>query len=371
MAAYTGTSSNALDPTLKGNYDPRGKQKPASSQTYQNLQNKGPATPSTPNQTQATKESPRLCVAYKGSLTKSSIYETAYPDGVTKTLRIDGPADSFICQNNIGQLILVSGKYSQKISPASGQINLHSYGGTQQKHERRSNYEYSAGDDPEKQALNIMCFGDVVENAKGCERHIKAAKIMISASEELIISGATVTIQANNGKGNIQMFAGNIEQTSANKKDIVIGQMMKFGVSEESTLQFDPRASVNIISPGSVNWKVLGDYQQWVGGGFSQVIAGGLPVPPLIKVRDNIFKIVTTGPQLYQSTAGIAQVAGGGIAATAGGGVTIDAGAAFSANAAGSASMTAGTTANITSADKINIIGVGNVKIKGALIYLN
>lgn len=370
MASYTGNSSNALDPTLRGNYDPRGKQKPASQQTYKNLEEKGPAKPSTPSETQTTKESPRLCVAYKGSLTKSSIYETAYPDGTTKTLRIDGPADSFICQNNIGQLILVSGKYSKKISPASGQINLHSYGGTQQKHERRSNYEYNSGEG-EKQALNIKCFGDVVEDAKGCERHIKAAKIVISASEELIIEGAAVTIQANSGKGNIQMFAGNIEQTSANKKDIVLGQVMKFGVSEESTIQFDPRASVNIISPGSVNWKILGDYQQWVGGGFSQIIAGGLPVPPLIKVRDNIFKIITTGPQLYQSTAGIAQVAGGGIAATAGGGITLDAGAALVASAGGSASLTGGTAVNVTSADKINIIGVGDVKIKGALIYLN
>jgi len=371
VAAYTGNVSSAKDPTLRANYDPRGKQKPASPETYKNLQETGAAKPVTPNESQTTKESPRLCVAYKGSLTKSSIYETAYPDGVTKTLRIDGPADSFVCQNNFGQLILVSGKYSPKISPGSGKLCFHSYGGTQQKHERRSNYEYNAGDDPEKQALNIMCFGDVVEDAKGSERHIKAAKIMISATEELVLSGATITIQANNGQGNIQMFAGNIEQTSANKKDIVIGQVMKFGVSEESTLQFDPRASVNWVSPGHVNWKILGDYEQWVGGGFSQIIAGGLPVPPLIKVRDNIFKIVTTGPQLYESTMGIAQIAGGGIAVAAGGGVTIDAGAAFSANAAGSASMAAGSTVNITSADKINIIGVGNVKIKGALIYLN
>lgn len=371
MAAYTGSSSNASDPSLRSGYDPRGRQKPASSQTYKNLQDKGPAKPTTPNETQTLANTPRLSTIYKGFLTRSHLYERLYPDGVTATLRIDGPGDSFIAMGNLGTLTLVTGKYSKELGAGSGRLNVHTYGGQQQKHDERSNFEYNAGSDPEKQAVNIMAYGDVVEEARGGERHIRAKKIVISAAEELVIAGQTITIQANSGSGSIQMFAGNIEQTTANKKDIVTGQVMKFGVSEESTIQFDPRASVNWVSPGHVNWKVLGDYQQWVGGGLSQVIAGGLPVPPLIKVRDNIFKIVTTGPQLYQSSAGIAQVAGGGIFSTAAGAVSIDAGAAFSANAAGAASLTSGSSTSITSAGDINVIGVGDVKIKGALIYLN
>lgn len=346
------------------------KQPAASKQTYNNLK-KGPAKPSTPNETQKLAESPRYCSIYKGALTKSHIYERLHPDGQTAALRIDGPADSFICQNNLGTIIFVSGKYNKESGPGSGKLNFHHYGGTQQKHENRSNYEYSAGDDPEKQALNIICYGDVVEDAKGSQRTIKATKIMIEAAGELYLKGQNIIIDANGGTGSIQMFAGNVEQTTANKKDIVIGQVMKYGVSEETTVQFDPRASVNWLSPGHVNWKILGDYQQWVGGGFSQIIAGGLPVPPLIKVRDNIYSIKTTGPQLYQSTAGIAQVAGGVVTSTAGGSITLDAGTSLTASAGGSASLTGGTAVNVTSADKINIIGVGNVKIKGALIYLN
>lgn len=346
------------------------KQPAASKQTYDNLK-KGPAKPSTPNETQTLAQGPRYCSIYKGSLTKSHIYERLHPDGITAALRIDGPADSFICQNNLGQVIIVSGKYNKESGPGSGKLNFHSYGGTQQKHENRSNYEYSAGDDPEKQALNIICYGDVVEDAKGSQRTIKATKIMIEAAGELYLKGHNIILDANGGSGSIQTFSCNFEQTTSNKKEIVTGQIMKYGVSEETTVQFDPRASVNWVSPGHVNWKVLGDYQQWVGGAFSQVIAGGLPVPPLIKVRDNIYSIKTTGPQLYQSTAGIVQTAGGVISATAGAAVTIKAGTSFSANASGTASMTAGTTANITSAGNINVIGVGNVKIKGALIYLN
>ena len=36
---------------------------------------------------------------------------------------------------------------------------------------------------------------------------------------------------------------------------------MKFGAGEDTDLQFDPRASKNIISPGNVNHKVLGTYK--------------------------------------------------------------------------------------------------------------
>lgn len=354
------------------------RQPAASKQTYNNLKN-GPAKPTTANETQKLAESPRYCSIYKGALTKSHIYERLHPDGQTAALRIDGPADSFICQNNLGTIIFVSGKYNKESGPGSGKLNFHSYGGTQQKHENRSNYEYSAGDDPEKQALNIICYGDVIEDAKGSQRTIKATKIMIEASSELYLKGQNIVIDANGGSGNIQMFSGNFEQTTSNKKDIVIGQIVRYGVSEETTVQFDPRASVNWVSPGHVNWKVLGDYQQWVGGTFQQIVVGGLPIPPLNKVRDSVYTVKTTGPQLYQSTAGIVQNAGGIISLTAGGAISANAGAsvnitaagAFSANAAGVASLTGTNAVNITSADKINIIGVGNVKIKGALIYLN
>jgi len=338
------------------------KQPAASKQTYNNLKN-GAAKPTTSNETQTLAETPRLCTVYKGALTSSHIYERMHPDGQTKALRIDGPADGFLCLNNQGTVIMVSGKYTKNRGPASGKLNFHSYGGTQQKHENRSNYEYSAGDDPEKQALNIICYGDVIEDAKGSQRTIKATKIIIDAAGELYLKGQNIIIDANGGSGNIQMFSGNIEQTTSNKKDVVFGQIMKYGVSEETTIQFDPRASVNVVSPGHINHKVLGDYQQWIGGAFQQIIVGGLPIPPLIKSRDNVYTVKTTGPQIYQSTAGIAQVATGSVSVTAGG--------AFSANAGGTASLTGGSSVAITSADKIDIIGVGNVKIKGALIYLN
>lgn len=365
-----------------------GKSKAASPQTYNRLSTNGPAAPTTPNQTQTTSETPRLTTCWKSALGRSHIYERFYPDGITATLRIDGPGDSFISMMNIGSLTLVTGRYSKQIGPGSGRLNIHSYGGQQQKHEARSNFEYNAGDDSEKCAVNIIAFGDVTEDAKGSQRTIKATKIFISAADELYLAGQNIVLSASNGNGNIQMFAGNIDQTTSNKKDIVFGQIMKFGVSEETSVQFDPRASVNIVSPGHVNWKILGDCSTWVGGSHQHIVAGGTPVPPLNKVRDSAYTVKTAiGGQIYDAAdfinrkagGAISEVAGGAWDAKVGGAFNVDAGGAvslkaagaFSAVAGGAANMTGAVSASVTSAGQVNIIGIGNTVIKGLLILLN
>lgn len=355
------------------------KQPAASKQTYNNLKN-GAAKPTTANETQQLAEFPRYSTVYKGALTKSHLYERLHPDGQTAALRIDGPDASFICQNNLGQVIIVTGKYNKESGPGSGKLNFHSYGGTQQKHENRSNYEYSAGDDSEKQALNIICYGDVVEDAKGSQRTIKATKIMIEATGELYLKGHSIIIDANGGSGNIQMFAGNVEQTTANKKDIVVGQVMKYGVSEETTVQFDPRASVNWITPGHVNWKILGDYQQWVGGIEEHIVAGGVPVPPLIKTRTSAYSVKTAaGLMTFDAATGISQIAGAGVDIKAGGVFNLDAagvaeikvGAELSANVGGSVDIIGGESVSIFGGANVSIESSANVSIKGALIFLN
>ena len=378
MAAYTGTSSSARDPSLRANFDPR--QKAATPQTYKNLETKGPSTkPSTPNETQSLAEAPRLSTIYKGALTKSHLYERLYPDKQTAMLRIDGPSDGFIGMDNAGAIKIVTGIRDPKRGGGSGHLDISTYGQLQQ-HFERSNLEYNAGTDPDGQALNIIAYGDVVENADGGERHIIAQKIVITALEELVLGGQSIILNASNGSGTIEMFAGNIEQTTVNKKNIVIGQKMNFGVSEDTTVQFDPRASVNWVSPGHVNWKILGDFQQWIGGAEQHIVAGGTPVPPLIKARDSAYTVKTAiGGQNFDAAGFISQKAGAAVDVKAGGAFNVDAGGAvslktagsFSANAVVNASVTAGAVANITSAGIVNIIGVGNVNIKGALILLN
>ena len=296
----------------------------------------------TPDETQDTGCGPRFRTWNKGTLTGSEIYERMLPDGETKALRIDGPEDSTIVQNNLGQIKLITGERGTERGPGSGQLQIHSWG-YQAKHEQRSNLQFNAGDDnEEKQALNLQCYGDYVEKTTGGTRYIRAQKIVIEASEELLLIGKTqVNIQAGTaGGGAIIMNAGSIERTASQDKEIITGQKMTFGVSEETKVQFDPRASQNIVSPGHINWSILGDYKQWIGGVEQHIVAGGPGLPPLIKARDSTYSVKTTiGGQTYDSTDFI--------------------------------SVKAGLNYNMTAGGIANLTAVGAMNIKGALILLN
>ena len=59
------------------------------------------------------------------------------------------------------------------------------------------------------------------------------------------MNGQTIKIQA---QGDIEMAAAAINTAQTNKKEIILGQRMTFGAGEDTDLQFDPRASKNILS---------------------------------------------------------------------------------------------------------------------------
>ena len=92
----------------------------------------------------------------------------------------------------------------------------------------------------------------------GSERVIKAKIIRIAATEELVLEGQNISIQA---QGDLQMSASSFTTAQVNKKDIVIGQNMKFGAGEDTDLQFDSRASKVILSPGNVSHTIAGTYK--------------------------------------------------------------------------------------------------------------
>lgn len=300
------------------------------------------AKPTTPDESQELSDQPRFRTWYKGTLTRSEIYERVLPDKETKSLRIDGPEDSTILQNSLGQVKIITGQKDTERGPGSGKLCIRSWG-QQQRHEHRSNLEFNAGDDTDEgQALNVLCYGDYVEKTTGGTRYIRAQKIVIEASEELLLIGKTqVNIQAGTaGGGAIIMNAGSIERTASQDKEIILGQKMTFGVSEETKVQFDPRASQNIVSPGHINWSILGDYKQWIGGVEQHIVAGGPGLPPLIKARDSTYSVKTTiGGQTYDSTDFI--------------------------------SVKAGLNYNMTAGGIANLTAVGAMNIKGALILLN
>ena len=212
----------------------------------------------TPDEAQKLNSGPRFNTWYKGWFTRSEIYERMMPDGLTSALRIEGPdsGGAAIVMNSKGNIKLITGKRTDVAGSGTLDINTQ---GSNQLHNGRTNIQYNeGGTENEGQALNILCYGDHVEQAMGSERHIKASIIRIVATEELVLDGQNIRI---NAQGDIQMAASSLTTAQVNKKDIVIGQSMKFGAGEDTDLQFDPRASKNIISPGNVNHKVLGTYK--------------------------------------------------------------------------------------------------------------
>jgi hypothetical protein len=353
----------------------------------------------TPDETQSLQNGPRFCTVYKGALTRSEIYERLYPDGITSALRIDGPSDSsaFLSFQSTGAVFIVTGEKNVEKGPASGKLCIHTHG-QQQKHEHRTDIEYNCGDDSEE-ALNVIAYGDVVEQAYGSERHIKAQKIIITAEEELILVGKSeVKIQAgSNGGGAIQMYASSIEKVANNDKEVITGQKMVFGAGEQTSVQFDPRSSQNIISPGHINWKVLGDYKQWVGGVSQTIVAGSPVATPLIKDRTSTYattatignmsinavsgifnaiastsaNIISAGTAKVEGTTSSSILSAGSVNVTGTTSTSIASTGNLDLNGGANTNITSGGTTNITSGAAVNITGVGNVNIKGALIFLN
>ena len=212
----------------------------------------------TADEAQQLNSGPRFNTWYKGWFTRSEIYERMMPDGLTSALRMEGPdsGGAAIVMNSKGNLKLITGVRTEAAGTGTLDIKTH---GCNQLHNGRTNIQYNpGGTENEKQALNVLAYGDVVEQLIGGTKYVTATKIVITATDGLFLEGNTVRIQS---QGDLEMAAASITTAQVNKKDIVIGQKMSFGAGEDTDMQFDPRASKNIISPGNVNHKVLGDYE--------------------------------------------------------------------------------------------------------------
>ena len=341
----------------------------------------------TPDETQELRDGPTFNSCWKGSETRSHIYERMMPDKITATLRIDGPKQNggFLAFQSSGAIVLVTGEKNVELGAGSGKLCIHTHG-QQQKHEGRTDIEYNDGDtDSEGEALNIIAYGDVTEEAVGSQRTIKAQKIVIEADEELFLIGKTqVFIQAGqSGGGSISMVAGQIEKYTDNLKEIVIGQKMTFGAGEETSMQFDPRASVNVVSPGHINHKILGDLKTWVGGVEQHIIAGKPLSVPFVKDRassysvrgllGNISMTAVVGAADITTGAAFTATVGGAATIAAGGASTLTAGGLMTIATTGKASLSGGTGVDIKAATaNVDITATaGNVDINGLLILLN
>mgnify|MGYP005621443609 FL=1 len=234
---------------------------------------KGIAKPKTAPETQALADCLDFSTLIKAD--GSHIYTRTLPgENGKKTLRIEGPGDSAMALDTEGTIRLITGVHDPNRGAGSGKLLIKS-NGQQQMHTEPSVIQYNAGGEA-KDALNVLCYGDVVTEARGSEYTVRATKITFIADEELTLMGqGGVKIQAGqSGKGTIDMVCGSLNQRTVNYKEVISGQKKTEGVSEESVVQFDPRASVNIVSAGSINHKIIGDMQQQIGGAYHVDILG-------------------------------------------------------------------------------------------------
>ena len=325
-----------------------------------------------PDEKELFRDTLRFSTWYKGWLTRSKIYERKIPgEQEVGALRIDGPGDSFLSIRQDGSLRIMTGIKDKNKGPQSGKLGIRTWG-QQQLHNNRSDIQYCAGDDEDGEALNVLCYGDHVENAKGGTRYIYATKIILDATAELILKGGSVKIQSD---GEVELSGTSITTAQVNKKDIVLGQKKTTGAGENTTEQFDPRSTTVINTPGSLSWNVAQDYSQLVGGCYKVDAVGGpggliadRSFSMNLKTKKDFSAGGTLSSGLYSkgpievSTPQMLDLAG-----TTDVLITSDGTMDVSAT---DLTMT-GANTKLEGTAKVDIESGGNVKITGALIYLN
>ena len=310
----------------------------------------------TPDEAQKLNNGPRFNTWYKGWFTRSEIYERMMPDGLTSALRIEGPdsGGAAIVMNSKGNIKLITGKSTDVAGSGTLDINTQ---GSNQLHNGRTNIQYNeGGTEGDKQALNVLCYGDHIEQAMGSKRQIKASKIIITATEELVLEGQNISI---NAQGDLQMAASSFTTAQVNKKDIVIGQNMKFGAGEDTDLQFDARASKVILSPGNVSHTIAGTYKIKSFRRTSINGVAGLFMSGSRTTVQGLASMVVNGPGGMNLKTAKTTFTTGDFDVTSG--KTDFQTADYNVNAA---------KVDVTGTADVTIKGL-NVRLKGTLIYLN
>lgn len=306
------------------------------------------------DESQDLKKHPTFRTMAKDAITRAELYVRSLPDGTSTSLVITGPAtgtsSGHMTFDSIGRIKLITGERVDG-SSVSGQLQMRTYGQLQQ-HLERTDIEYNCGVDEDEEALNIVAYGQVIENCIGHQRTIRGTKIYIKADDTLIIEGQNIKLQA---EGKITQAASSFEKVVVNDKETIVGQKMSFGAGEDTTMQFDPRASVNIISAGNINHKVLGDYKLTSLGCTSLFALGGAGT--LVKNRSVGMSISTRTKFASGGTGGALLISSG---------VTeVEGTASLDLIGTGNASLLSNGTLEIDGEAKVDISSSGNIDVKG------
>ena len=306
-----------------------------------------------------------------------------------------------------GDFVFVSGP-GGKDNPCGGRFMVNTTGGKLEKHggpiiqeaaANKNNAIETDSDNPTKGvARSTVLYGDDNEDIKA-DKRIDAVNVIIEASDLLTLIGHNgIKLQAGpEGGGPLTMHAGTITQIASNKEEYVIGQKMV--VSSESTeVNYDPRGTKALISPGHQSIKYMGDVKHQIMGAYRLDVAGISTSPFIIDKKTGIGINTKAGDIKFGTLAGSMHIsATGGAKMPSLDGIkpgTININSLLGANITssspllGKVKIDTGTTeikssANVdvsaetgidltTNTRDVTITATaGNVSVEGTLIYLN
>jgi hypothetical protein len=397
--------------------------KSAKPETYLKIVNDGLAQPQTPDESEDQKLGIKIKTLLKGDDCELHVRSYIGASGRFEpdALVLFGPTDSMMDLGADGRITLCTGKRTKERGAGSGKLNINANGGLHV-YNYPTTITYNTGGDTEpKYAIGVTSYGNYEEETLG-ERHIRATKLYINATDIIITAGSSIHIQSGvAGKsGSIKMTAGRFEQDFINEDKILFGQKTQIGAGEDTSIAYDPRSTTTLTSAGTLQHRVTGDYKVIVAGVMATSVYGASPTGmtgvPLITDRTHGYSLdVLIGKTRILSRVGSIDISSLGISGDAKfdpralldlpigavnisaltsvgissttGGVSVNAGAALGASIPAGLNLISRDVLNATStgifsattAGAMNLIAVGqmlikatgNVKVQGALIYLN
>jgi hypothetical protein len=195
-------------------------------------------------------------------------------------------------------------------------------------------------------AYSLKVYGNAYIESQGGHLSMRGTNVTVNAVSVLALkSDKDILLQAGENGGKITMNAGTVETNCAFIRDNVSGGIYKSVPSgEETTTSIDPRSSVNIVSSGSIQHKILGDLKLQVTGKTKFDLLGTVSPTGFDDMKAQV-----SGFQVNVATSGTE---------------------AMNIKSAQDVTLNALNT-RITSGAITSITSVGNTDIKGAIINLN
>ena len=196
-----------------------------------------------------------------------------------------------------GDFVYVSGP-GGKDNPCGGRFMINTTGGKLEKHggpiiqealaNKTNAVETDKEDTTDGLARSTVLYGDDKEEIEG-DKRISALNVVIEASDLLTLIGHNgIILQAGpEGGGPITMQAGSITQIASNKEEYIIGQKMVVA-SENTEVNYDPRGTKALISPGHQSVKYMGDVKHQIMGAYRLDVAGISTSPFIIDKKTGI-----------------------------------------------------------------------------------